>query len=236
MYRNISQPQAYPAPRVDVRPLLRNVYGLMTLGLFVTTGMAYATATFQPLLDLLRYPFVVFGALILELILVASLAAAIWKLSTGVAAAIFFAYAALNGFTLSLIVLAYDLGTLTLAFVSTAALFGAMTIVGLTTKTDLTKWGTFLFMGLFGLVIAMVVNLFLRSSTFELVVSVLGVIIFTGLTAYDTQKILRMASDPRVQAGESQLMGKLSILGALELYLDFINLFLFILRLMGRRR
>ena len=131
--------------------------------------------------------FVVFGALILELVLVASLAMAIWKLSTGAATAIFFAYSALNGFTLSLIVLAYDLGTLTLAFVSTAALFGAMTIVGLTTQMDLTKWGTFLFMGLFGLLIAMVINLFLRSGTFELIVSVLGVLRFTGLTAYDTQ-------------------------------------------------
>jgi len=207
----------------------------MTLGLLVTAGMAYLTTTYQPLLDLLRYPFVVFGALILELILVFSLGLAISKLPTGAAAAIFLIYSALNGFTLSLIVLAYDLGTLTLAFVSTAALFGAMTIVGLTTKMDLTKWGTFLFMGLFGLLIAMLINLFVRSSTFEIIVSVIGVLLFTGLTAYDTQKILRMASDPRIQAGESALMGKLSILGALSLYLDFINLFLFILRLMGRR-
>jgi hypothetical protein len=236
MYRNTAQPQVYPAPRVDVRPLLRNVYALMTLGLFVTAGMAYLTATYPPLLGLLQYPFVVFGALIVEVILVASLAAAIWKLSTGAATAIFLAYSALNGFTLSLLVLAYDLGTLSLAFVSTAALFGAMTIVGLTTKMDLTNWGTFLFMGLFGLLIAMVINLFVRSGTFELVVSVIGVLLFTGLTAYDTQKILRIASDPNIQAGESSLMGKLSVLGALSLYLDFINLFLFILRLMGRRR
>jgi uncharacterized protein len=235
MYRNVTQPQVYPAPRVDVRPLLRNVYGLMTLGLLVTAGMAYLTANYAPLLNLLRYPFVVFGALILELILVLVLGAAISKLSTGAAAAIFLVYSALNGFTLSLIVLAYELGTLTLAFVSTAALFGAMTIVGLTTRMDLAKWGTFLFMGLIGLLIAMVINLFVRSSTFELVVSVIGVLLFTGLTAYDTQKILRMASEPSIQADKSGLMGKLSVLGALSLYLDFLNLFLFILRLMGRR-
>jgi FtsH-binding integral membrane protein len=135
-----------------------------------------------------------------------------------------------------MILLMYDLGTLTLAFVSTSALFGAMTIVGLTTKMDLTKWGTFLFMGLIGLLVAMLVNIFLRSSAFDLIISVIGVLLFTGLTAYDTQKIVRMASDPAIQAGDTTLMRKLSILGALSLYLDFINLFLFILRLMGRQR
>jgi len=215
---------------------LRNVYALMTLGLLVTAGVAYLTSTTPALLGLLRYPLVVFGLFIVQLILVGTLAVAVKKLSAGVATAIFFVYAAANGFTLSLIVLMYSLGTLTLAFVSTAALFGAMTLVGLTTKMDLTKWGTFLFMGLIGLVIAMVINLFLRSSTFDLVISIIGVLLFTGLTAWDTQKILRMASDPQVQAAGSELVRKLSIMGALSLYLDFLNLFLFILRLMGSRR
>jgi FtsH-binding integral membrane protein len=209
---------------------------MMAIGLLVTAGAAYVTTTTPSLLGLLRYPLVVFGALILEIVLVATLAVAIWKLSTGAATAIFFAYAAMNGFTLSLVLLLYAPQTLTLAFVSTAALFGAMTIVGLTTKLDLTKLGTFLFMGLIGLLIAMFVSIFFRSSTFELIISVLGVLLFTGLTAYDTQKIVRMASDPRLQAGKSDLMRRLSIMGALSLYLDFINLFLFILRLMGRRR
>jgi FtsH-binding integral membrane protein len=216
--------------------MLRNVYALMTLGLLVTAGMAYLTANLTPLLNLLRYPLVVFGVLILQLVLVGILAAAIWKLSTGVASAIFVAYSALTGFSLSLIVLTYDLGTLTLAFVSTASLFGAMTIVGLTTSMDLTKWGTFLFMGLIGLLFAMLINIFVRSSTFDLIISVAGVLLFTGLTAYDTQRIVRMASDPRIQGDGSQLMGRLSILGALRLYLDFLNMFLFILRLMGSRR
>ena len=236
MYQDTSQPQYYPTARVDVRPLLRNVYALMTLGLLVTAGVAYLTSTTPALLGLLRYPFVVFGLFIVQLILVGTLAVAVKKLSAGVATAIFFVYAAANGFTLSLIVLMYSLGTLTLAFVSTAALFGAMTLVGLTTKMDLTKWGTFLFMGLIGLVIAMVINLFLRSSTFDLVISIIGVLLFTGLTAWDTQKILRMASDPQVQAADSELVRKLSIMGALSLYLDFLNLFLFILPLMGSRR
>jgi len=237
MYQqDTSQPQYYPQPRVDVRPLLRNVYALMTAGLLVTAGMAYFTTNSPFLLNLLSYPFLIFGVFILQLILVGSLAVAVWKLSTPVAAAIFFAYAALNGFTLSMLLLVYAPQTLTLAFVSTAALFGAMTVVGLTTKMDLSKWGTYLFMGLIGLLIAMLINIFFQSSTFNLIVSVAGVLLFTGLTAYDTQKILRMASDPRVQAGEAGLMGRLSVLGALTLYLDFINLFLFILRLMGRRR
>jgi FtsH-binding integral membrane protein len=236
MNQNMAQPQYYATPRVDARPLLRNVYALMTLGLLVTAAVAYLTASWPPLYNLLSYPLVVFGAFILQLILVGALAVAVWKLSTGVATTIFFAYAALNGFTLSLIVMMYDLGTLTLAFISTSALFGAMTIVGLTTKMDLTKMGTYLFIGLIGLMIAMLINIFLRSSTFDLIVSVAGVLIFTGLTAYDTQKIVRMASDPRIQADGAGLLGRLSVLGALSLYLDFINLFLFILRLMGRRR
>jgi FtsH-binding integral membrane protein len=236
MYQNSTQQKLYATPRVDTRPMLRNVYALMTLGLLVTAGVAYMTANLTPLLNLLRYPLVVFGVLIVQLILVGILAAAIWKLSAGVASAIFVGYSALTGFSLSLIVLTYDLGTLTLAFVSTAALFGAMTIVGLTTSMDLTKWGTFLFMGLIGLLVAMLVNIFVQSSTFDLIISVAGVLLFTGLTAYDTQRIVQMASDPRIQGEGSQLMGRLSILGALRLYLDFLNMFLFILRLMGSRR
>jgi len=236
MYHNTSQPQSYAMPRVDTRPLLRNVYALMTLGLLVTAGVAFLTTNVPALLNLLRYPFVILGVFIVQLLLVGSLAVAVWKLSTGVAMTIFFIYAAVNGFSLSLIFLMYDLGTVAMAFLSTAALFGAMTIVGLTTKMDLTKWGTFLFMGLIGLLIAMLVNIFFRSTVFDLIVSVAGVLLFTGLTAYDTQKILRMASDPRVQADGSALLGRLSVLGALTLYLDFLNMFLFIMRLMGRRR
>ena len=234
MYQNRSQAQLYATPRVDTRPLLRNVYALMTLGLLMTAAVAYLTATIPALRGLLSYPLVVFGMFIVQLILVGSLVVAVRKLSAGAATAIFFVYAAANGFTLSLIVLMYDLGTLTLAFVSTSALFGAMSIVGLTTRMDLTKWGTYLFMGLIGLLIAMLLNIFFRSSTFDLVISIIGVLLFTALTAYDTQKILRMASDPKIQAGESGLMRKLSVLGALTLYLDFLNLFLFILRLMRR--
>ena len=172
--------------------------------------------------------------MISQLILVIALATAIWRLSFAVAALIFVVYAALTGFSLSGIVLYYNLGTLTQAFLSTAALFAVMSIVGITTKADLSKLGTYLIIGLVGIIIAIFINFFLRSNTFDFIISIVGVIIFTGLTAYDTQKIARLAADPRIQGESSQLAGKLSILGALTLYLDFLNLFLFLLRIFGR--
>ena len=204
----------------------------MTLGLLITAVVAFAIADYAP--HLLQNIVLVWGILIAQIILVIALAAAVWRLSFGAAALIFVVYAALTGFSLSGIVLYYDLGTLTQAFLSATALFAVMSIVGLTTKDDLTKLGTYLIIGLIGIIIAMIINFFLRSNTFDFIISILGVIIFTGLTAYDTQKIARLAVDPRIQGDGSQLAGKLSILGALTLYLDFLNLFLFLLRIFGR--
>ena len=232
MRQNVAQAQLYAEPRVEVRPLLRRVYIWMTLGLLITTGVALVVAAYAP--HLLHNPFLVWGIVIGQLILVIVLATAIWRLSFGLAAFIFVVYAGLTGFSLSGIVLYYNLGTLTQAFLSTAALFAVMSIVGITTKADLSKLGTYLFIGLIGIIIAMFINFFLRSNAFDFIISIIGVIIFTGLTAYDTQKIARMASDPRIEGEGSQLAGKLSILGALTLYLDFLNLFLFLLRIFGR--
>src|SRR5947207_10860521 len=232
MRENVAQPQLYSIPRVEVRPLLRSVYLWMTLGLLITAVVAFAIADYAP--HLLQNIVLVWGILIAQIILVIALAAAVWRLSFGAAALIFVVYAALTGFSLSGIVLYYDLGTLTQAFLSATALFAVMSIVGLTTKVDLTKLGTYLIIGLVGIIIAMFINFFLRSNTFDFIISIIGVIIFTGLTAYDTQKIARLAADPRIQGDGSQLAGKLSILGALTLYLDFLNLFLFLLRLFGR--
>lgn len=232
MRQNVAQAQLYSVPRVEVRPLLRSVYLWMTLGLLLTAVVAFAVADYAP--HLLQNALLVWGILIAQLILVVVLAAAIWRLSFGAAALIFVLYAALTGFSLSGIVLYYSLGTLTQAFLSTAALFGVMSIVGLTTKADLSKLGTYLIIGLIGVIIAMFINFFLRSSAFDFIISIVGVIIFTGLTAYDTQKIARLAADPRIEGEGSQLAGKLSILGALMLYLDFLNLFLFLLRIFGR--
>jgi FtsH-binding integral membrane protein len=232
MRENVAQPQLYSVQRVEVRPLLRSVYLWMTLGLLITAVVAFAIAAYAP--HLLQNVLLVWGLLIAELILVIVLAAAIWRLSFGAAALIFVLYAGLTGISLSGIVLYYDLGTLTQAFLSTAALFAVMSIVGLTTKADLSKLGTYLIIGLFGIILAMIINFFFRSSAFDFIISIIGVIIFTGLTAYDTQKIARLATDPRIEGEGSQLAGKLSILGALTLYLDFLNLFLFLLRIFGR--
>jgi len=222
-----------PISRVDVRSVLQWVYLWMALGLLVTAGVAFLTVNTPALLGLLASP-ALWIAVIAELALVLILSAALPKLSPGLASLLFFAYAALNGFTLAGIFLVYTGGTITAAFGATAALFGAMTFVGFTTKMDLTKMGAYLMMGLIGLVIAMVINLFLGSSGLDLIITLGGVLIFTALAAYDTQKIKRMANSIEIQADGSLAM-KLSVMGALMLYLDFINLFLFLLRLLGRR-
>jgi FtsH-binding integral membrane protein len=219
---------------IQLRPLLRRVYLWMTAGVLVTAIFALLTATSPMLSGLLTNPFIVWGALIAELVLVIVLSAAIKRLPPLAAVLLFFVYAGLLGFSLSGIFLVYSLGSIAVAFFSAAALFGMMTLVGFVTNADLTRLGTYLVVGLFGLLVAMVLNLFFRSGALGLVLSLLGIVIFTGLTAYDTQKIAKMAADPKLQQ-ESDAFARLSVLGALTLYLDFINLFLLILQLLGRR-
>ena len=231
-------PLPYPGlavPRVAIRPLLRNVYLWMTAGLALTAGVAYSTANSAALKNLWESPWIAFGALIGQLVLVVVLSTQIMRLAPAAATLIFLAYAALTGFSLTGILLYYDVGTLTIAFATTAALFAVMSVVGAVTKLDLTKLRTYLFIGLIGLLIAMLINIFARSDTFDYLISIVGVVIFTGLTAADTQKIVRLASDPRLEGGGA-LMARLSIIGALTLYLDFLNLFLFLVRILGRRQ
>ena len=227
---------ALDTPRVAIRPLLRNVYLWMTAGLGLTAVVAYFCANTQALLDLWDSPWIAFGALIGQLILVVVLSTQIMRLSPAAATLIFLAYAALTGFSLTGIVLYYDVGTLTIAFATAASLFGVMSIVGAFTKLDLTNVRTYLFIGLIGLLVAMLINIFLGSDTFDIVISIIGVLIFTGLTAADTQKIVRLSSDPRLEGDGGVLLARLSIIGALMLYLDFLNLFLFLLRIFGRRQ
>jgi FtsH-binding integral membrane protein len=207
----------------------------MTVGVLLTAIVALLTVTTPVLTGLLSNPFVVWGALIGELVLVIVLSAAINRLSTTAAMLLFLVYASLLGFSLSGIFFIYELGSIGLTFLSASALFGIMTIVGFTTRADLTKLGTYLMIGLIGLIVTTLLNLFFRSTALTFWVSIAGVVIFTGLTAYDTQKIVRMSREPALQA-EGEQLGKVSVLGALTLYLDFINLFLFLLRLLGRRR
>ncbi len=215
-----------------VQAVIRQVYIWMGLGTLLTAIAAYVTANTS-----LRYlaadPVVVLVAVLAEFGLVLGLSMGLRRLSSGAAIALFFTYAALNGFTLSLVLLTFSVGTVISAFVATAALFGTMAVIGYTTQIDLSRMGTYLIMGVVGLVIAMVVNLFVNSGPLDLLISVLGVLIFTGLTAYDTQQIARMTMQITTEGDESTRLG---IYGALTLYLDFINIFLSMLRLLNRGR
>lgn len=224
-----------PSLRVEVQPLFRMVYMWMGFGLLTTAVVAFiAGQTF--LTWMLENPWVFIVAFVGQLGLVIGLSAGINRLSTNAAAIMFFLYAALMGITLSFIPLVYSGGSIVAALVTTTALFGTMTVVGFTTQIDLTKYSSYFMMGLIGLVIAMFVNmLLLRSGPFDLLISIFGVILFTALTAYDTQKIKHIASNPEIQA-DGNLVLKMAILGALALYLDFINLFLFLLRIFGGGR
>jgi FtsH-binding integral membrane protein len=235
-YAATMQAPAIPMPRVAIRPLLRNTYLWMAAGLTLTATVAWFCANNDTMLELWSSPWIAIGALIGQLFLVVALSVRIMSLAPTTATLLFLGYAALTGFSLTGIVLYYDLGTLSVAFFTTAALFGVMTIVGAFTKADLTKMGTYLFIGLIGLLIAMLINIFIGSDTFDFIISILGVVIFTGLTARDTQKIVRMASNPNLQGDGSVLLARLSIISALTLYLDFLNLFLFLLRIFGRNR
>ncbi|MFN8372519.1 MAG: Bax inhibitor-1/YccA family protein [Anaerolineae bacterium] len=218
-----------------VQPILKWVYTWMGLGLLTTALVAFLTLNTPALLELATNRAVFFGAIIGEFVLVIALTWGLSKMSPGLAAAMFMLYAAVNGFTLSLIALIYTSSSIVAAAGTAAALFGVMSVFAFTTSIDLTKWGSYFMMALIGLVIAMVVNMFVQSGPFGLLISFVGVILFTGLTAYDTQKIKRLAENPQLQSDHS-LAFRLSLVGALTLYLDFINLFLFLLRLMGRRR
>lgn len=213
--------------------LMRKVYTWMTLALLITGFTAYAVAHSPALLNVIFgnsfMIWVLFGA---ELLLVIGLSGAINRLSLPVATGMFVLYSVINGAVFSTIFFAYSLGSISKVFFITAATFGAMSLFGYFTKSDLSSWGRILFMALIGVIIATIVNIFMKSGALDTIISYIGVLIFIGLTAYDTQKIKQMfltAPD----AGEA--MQKYALLGALSLYLDFINLFIYLLRIFGRR-
>lgn len=216
--------------------VMSRVYGWMTLALFVTAGMALITVNSPAMLNLIYgNSFVILGLIIAELGLVIGLSAGLNKMSPMTATMMFLLYAAVNGLTLSAIFFVYALGTIFQAFAATALTFGAMSLVGYTTKKDLTGMGGILMMGLIGLIIASLINAFWGNSTMDAIITYIGVFLFVGLTAYDTQKIKQMSEYVGME-GDSAVMSKIAIMGALSLYLDFINLFLYILRLFGRSR
>ena len=218
-----------------VNAFMRGVYGWMSAGLAVTAALAYFVASTPALAQAIwSNQMLLIGLVIGELGLVLAISALINRMSGTMATGLFVLYSALNGITLSVIFAVYSPGAIFNAFVTSAGMFGAMTIFGLTTKKDLTSWGSFLFMGLIGIIIASVVNIFLASPMMHFVISAVGVVIFTGLTAYDTQKLKEMGLSAPMDDGTAVQRG--TILGALRLYLDFINLFLMLLRLFGGGR
>jgi len=233
-------PEAYDAvsarssSSIEVNTFIAKVYAWMTFALIVTALVAMYIAFNPKLVKLIILTKPMFwGIIIAELGLVFILSAFINRMSAATATAMFVAYSALNGLTLSIVFLAYTATSITSTFFITAGTFGAMSAYGYFTKRDLTSIGNLCFMALIGLIIAMVVNIFLASTMMNLIISCVGVLVFVGLTAYDTQKIKALGAtvDEASEAGR-----KGAIMGALALYLDFINLFLMLLNLLGDRK
>ena len=214
--------------------LMRKVYVWMTLALVITGFTAYGVATSPGVLQLIFGNQILFwGMIIAELALVIGVSAAINRLSLTTATLMFILYSVINGALFSSIFLIYTASSIATVFFITAGTFGVMALIGYTTKTDLTSIGKYLFMALIGLIIATLVNMFIKSEGFTYILSYIGVLIFVGLTAYDSQKIKQMLLQAP-DAGEGAQ--KLALLGALTLYLDFINLFIYLLRIFGRSR
>jgi len=216
---------------VRTRAFIRSVYGWMFGGLLLTSFAAMWVVMSPAMQQLvIANRMVAFGLILAELGIVLFLSFRIMAMSAGAAASAFLVYSFLNGLTLSVIFWAYSQASIVQAFLTAAGMFGAMAVYGLVTKKDLTSWGAFFFMGLIGIVLCSIVNIFLRSSGLSFVISIIGVFVFLGLTAWDNQKLKQMA----MVTGPAQ--ENVAVIGALALYLDFINLFLFLLRIFGDRR
>jgi FtsH-binding integral membrane protein len=218
--------QAFPV-------LMRKVYVWMTLALAITGFTAYGVATSPGVMQTIySNPVLFWGLIIAEFALVFGVSAAINRLSLTFATLMFVLYSVINGALLSYIFILYTTSSISTVFFITAGTFAAMAIIGYTTKTDLSSWGKILLMALIGLIIATIVNVFIKSTMFNLILSYVGVLIFVGLTAYDSQKIKQMLlQTPDASEGAQ----KIALLGALTLYLDFINLFIYLLRIFGKR-
>ena len=221
--------------QIRVNTFVRSVYNWMAIGLALTGIIAFYVANTPAIRNVIfGNQILFFGLIIAELALVFILSARIHKMQAATGTALFLIYSGLNGATLSFIFLVYTSSSITSTFFSCAATFVACSIYGWTTKRDLTSLGGFMFMGLIGIIIASVVNVFLRNSAMSMIISYIGVFVFIGLTAYDTQYIKNMALNQPADL-EAGVMRKGAIIGALKLYLDFINLFLMLLRILGNR-
>lgn len=227
--------QVYQSPMAVqnmVAAAMKRVYLNMFLGLLVTAIVSLLCVNSYSIMEfLLTKRFVMIGLVVVELGLVIGISSAIDRISNATAMLLFFLFATVNGLMLSPIFLIYTGASIAKTFFITAGTFGAMSIYGYTTAADLSKFGHILMMALIGLIIAVVVNMFMQSEQFDYIISFIGIIIFVGLTAWDTQKIKKMA-----QVMPVDQVGRLATIGALTLYLDFINLFLYLLRFFGDRK
>ena len=217
---------------VGLRKFLLGVYNYMGSGLALTGIVAYVAAESGIYASLAKTPLLFWAVMLAPLALVLVLSFRIEKMSLGAAQAAFWAYAGLVGLSLAGIFLVYTGTSITRTFFIAAATFLAISLYGYTTRTDLTRIGSFLLMGLFGIILAGLVNMFLASSALQLAISVIGIVVFVGLTAYDTQRIKQIY----LESDNSVVAGKKAVMGALALYLDFLNLFMLLLQLTGDRR
>ncbi len=218
-----------------VATLMRNMYAWMAIALVITGFTAFAVANSYSLIYAIATNSILFyGLIFAELGLVYFLSSRIFRMSFATAGLLFAVYSIVNGVTLSLIFLIYELGSIVSTFFITAGTFGAMAVVGSFLKKDLSFIGRFALMALIGLIIAGVVNIFMRSEGFSFIIAIIGVLVFTALTAYDAQKMKNLIAENGYEINENTQ--KLALIGALELYLDFVNLFLYLLRLLGSRR
>jgi len=217
------------------KSFVSNVFAYMSLALAISGALAYLFGTTDLIFSLVtRSGMTPLGWIVMlaPFAFILAMNFGFNRMSFTTLLAVFLGYAAVMGISLSFIFLVYDLGIITKVFFITAGLFGAMAFIGYTTKTDLTKFGGILMMALIGIVIASVVNMFMKSSQMDYIISCVGVLVFTGLTAYDVQKIKRIGAGVEFGTAEAS---KLALMGALSLYLDFVNLFMFLLRVFARR-
>jgi uncharacterized protein len=228
----VTAKMSHAAIDAGLRQFMISVYNYMASGLALTGVVAYGAAETGLYTSLINTPLLFWGVALAPLALVFLLSFRIEKMSLGAAQAAFWSYAALVGLSLSGVFFAYTETSIARTFFVTAATFLAMSLYGYTTRTDLARMGSFLLMGLFGVIIASLVNIFLASSALQLAISVIGVLVFVGLTAYDTQRIREIY----LNSDSSAIAGKKAIMGALALYLDFLNLFILLMQLTGDRR
>ena len=232
-WENRMQARSYDQAAIDagLRQYMLSIYNYMTIGLVITGVVAFMVSSSPAAMQ------AIFGSPLKWVVMLAPLgfvflfSARIHAMTPATAQLVFWAFAATMGLSMASIFLVFTGTSIARVFFITAATFGATSLYGYTTKTDLTKMGSFLFMGLIGIVLASLVNLFIGSSALQFAISVIGVIVFTGLTAFDTQRL----KEAYAEAYDRDTLGRIAIMGALQLYLDFINLFTMLLQLLGQR-